>query len=205
MIALDYAVQQMNPAPREVLTDADEEAWLNETFKRVMGGWHTVESAAAGRALDRRELELLGYLVDRLKPASELLSEDLRMKLATAMPQDAPADYGERLRAWLTSPTYQMLGWPCIGGAIQQAATGKSDGLAVFIAAAVVGLVVPPAVRPVPISRLTLSSVAFIAVTAVAVILALIFSGLPLAVGLLVILMLAFLAGRHSTGGQDGL
>jgi hypothetical protein len=205
MVALDFAVEQMNPAPREVRTDADEEAWLNETFKRVMGGWHTVEAAAAGRSLDGRELQTLGYVIERLKPACELVYEDVRMKLATTSPPQPAADYGDRLQAWMVSPTYQMLGWPCIGGAIQQAATGKSDGLALFIAAAVLGLVVPPAVRPVAISRLTLTSVAFIVVTSAAVVLALVFSGIPLAVGLLVILMLAYLAGRHSTASQDTL
>jgi hypothetical protein len=38
MVYLDLAMAEMNPAPTEVETAADEHAWMNELFKRVAGG-----------------------------------------------------------------------------------------------------------------------------------------------------------------------
>ena len=179
MVYLDIAVAEMNPAPTEVETDADEHAWMNELFKRVAGGWHVIESAAAGRTLDSRARETLDSHISRLKPPVERVYEDLRMKLAITPAPPAPTpDYGERLKAWTLSPGYQLLGGPCISGAITQAVMGQSRGLLLFLLMAVVALLVPPAVRPAPAISYTRVSIAFIVGASAAVVVALIAGGL---------------------------
>jgi hypothetical protein len=199
MLALDTAVAEMNPAPRSAETEADEHEWMNETFKRVMGGWHVMEKAAAGRPLDTSDSRTLEVLLEQLKPAAERVYEDARMKLAMAPPAPVPAqDYGARLRSWFGSSVYQMVGWPCVAAAIQQAVVADGKGLAVFIAVAVVGLLVPPALGPVSAISVTRANVAFIALASVAVLATLVAAGLGVALLVFAVVVLAFRAGQHS-------
>lgn len=79
---LDIAVDEMNPEPKQVESDEDEHAWMDETFKRVAGGWFYVQDAVAGRPLDERGRQALDVHVNRLKPAAERVYEGLRMKAA---------------------------------------------------------------------------------------------------------------------------
>lgn len=121
---LDMAVGEMNPPPRRVESDADKHAWMDETFRRVMGGWQVIEDVAAGRSLDSTARQTLDIHIERLKPAAERVYEDLRMKLATApAPPPPEQDYGERLKAWASSPGYGLLGGPFLSGLVTQTAT----------------------------------------------------------------------------------
>jgi hypothetical protein len=198
MAALELTVQEMNPEPQEVTTES-EHAWMNDVFMRVAGGWHVVEKAAAGQQLSSSEQQTLGSVLDRVKPAARHVYEDVRLKLALAPePAAPPLDYGQRLVQWFKSPGYQALGWPCVAGVVQQAATGESAGLAMFIAGGTIGLLVPPAVTPEAVFSYTRASIFFIVLASVAVLVALILGGLLVALGVFAVAALSFIAGQRS-------
>jgi hypothetical protein len=199
VVYLDMAIAEMNPEPTVIETDDDQHAWMNEMFKRVAGGWHVIETAAAGRSLDSRARETLNSLVARLKPPAERVYEDLRMKLAiTPEPAVRRPDYGERLKAWTLSPGYQLLGGPCIGGVITQAVMGQSKGLVLFLVLTVLALLIPPALRSLPAISYTRTNIAFIAGASVAVIVATAAGGVGIGLLVFALVVLAFLAGRYS-------
>jgi hypothetical protein len=204
VLHLDITVNEMNPEPRQVETDEDEHAWMDETFKRVLGGWHVIEDAAAGRTLDSTHEQMLRHHITRLKPAAERVYEDIRLKLATAPPAaPLPAPrrgYGERVLRWLRSPEYALLGGACIGPAIAQLVTGESNGFWVFVALALVFLLVPPALTRPPTMTYTRISVAFIVAGSGVVVAALLLGGLGVALVAFALVALAFLAGRRSRG-----
>jgi hypothetical protein len=200
MVYLDIAADEMNPAPREVESDADQHAWMGEMLRRVSGGWHVIESAAAGRTLDSRERETLESVVQRLKPPAERVYEHVRLKLATAPEPPAPTpDYGARLKTWTLSPGYQLLGGPCLSVAITQAVMGESKGIVLFVVLAALALLIPPALRRPPAVSYTRVSVAFIVGASAAVVVAFVAGGLGVALLIFAVVVLAFLAGRNST------
>jgi hypothetical protein len=159
---LDMAVEQMNPPPREVETEADREAWFNETFMRVAAGWHVIEDASAGRAVVGEHGRLyLEVHEDKLKPAAEKVHEALRMQLATA-PAPTPS-YGQRMQRWVGSAGYGLTGGPCIAGVLSGALTGQAAGFGGFIVLGVVFALVPPFIAQLPVlpytRRYTVSAV----------------------------------------------
>lgn len=199
MTFLDIAVSEMNPQPWQVKTEADEHAWMGETFRRVTGGWHVIEDVAAGRQLDSNAQRALDLHIERLKPAAERVYEDMRMKLATApAPPPPEQDYGARLKVWLLSPGYQLVGGPCVSGLITQAATGEAEGVVLFGIGAVLFLLVPPALRQGVTVPRTLTSVGFIVMASVAVVVSLLVSGLGLALLAFALLVGAFLLGQRT-------
>lgn len=196
---LDVAVSQLNPAPRWVETDEEEHAWMDETFKRVAAGWYDVQDAAGGRTLNERSRQVVDIHVDKLKPAAERVYEDLRLKLATAPPPPEPTPtYGQRLRAWMKSPTFALIGGPCIAGVLTAIVIGKGAGLGVFLALTVVLAVVPPLWAHLPRMTYTASSLAFAGLVAGVVIVLLVTVGLVAAVGAFVLLVLAFTLGQRT-------
>jgi hypothetical protein len=197
---LDVAVAEMNPAPRQVETDADEHAWMDDTFRRVAGGWHVMETAAAGRTLDDLGRRTLEIQVERLKPAAERVYEDLRLKLATAPPPPEPTPaYGQRLQTWVNSPTFALIGGPCIAGVVTAIVIGKGAGLGVFLALTVALAVLPPLWGHLPRMTYTTSSLVFAGLMAAVVIVLLVTVGLVAAVGAFVLLVLAFTLGQRTT------
>jgi hypothetical protein len=197
---LDMTVTQLNPKPRQVETDEEEHAWMDETFKRVAAGWYDLQDAAAGRALNERSRQVVDIHVDKLKPAAERVYEALRLKLAMAPPSPEPIPtYGPRLRAWVDSPTFALIGGPCIAGVLTSIVIGKGAGLRVFLALAVALAVVPPLWAHLPRMTYTTSSLTFAGLMAGVVIVLLVKVGLVAAVGACVLLALAFTLGQRAT------
>ena len=91
---LDLTIEEMNPPPSRIDSDADHERRANDLFKRWAGGWDAIASAASGGRLDDIARQRLDYHVRQLKPAAEHLYEDLRLKLAASGDgqQDGPHD-----------------------------------------------------------------------------------------------------------------
>jgi hypothetical protein len=124
---LDWAVSEMNPQPREVLSDDDEQAWMNDTFKRVMGGWHYWEDAAAGRSLNIDGRRALDVLIDELRPAARRVYEDVRLKLASAPPPVlAPRPYPARVLGRPMEPGERNTGRATLDRLLQ---SGESETL----------------------------------------------------------------------------
>lgn len=199
---LDVMVEETNPAVRLINTDEDEHARFDEMFRRVAAGLHVLETAAAGRDLDNTNREMLELLVTRAKSAAEHVNEGIRMRLATLVeiPAAGADAYSTRLRGWLVSPAYALIGGPAIGGLLTQFATGERAGRLLFLGVAVLGLVIPPAVRkPVFILPRSRASAAFIALATAAVVVALLLEGLLAAVALFAVASAAFILGRHAS------
>lgn len=199
---LDLVVQEMNPAPRDVQTEDEEHAWLDETFRRVAAGIHVIENAAAGRPLDARSREVLEHYEQKLKPAAERVCADLRLRVATAPPPPAPRPgYGRRLHDWVLSPGYALFGGPCLGAALVGVASGTLAGLGAFLVVAVAIALVPPFVAHAPAMTYTRASVTFGVLTAVVT--AGVMVGFGYGLGLLVFLLLTvvFMLGQHVPAG----
>jgi hypothetical protein len=200
VIYLDMVVREMNPAPQEVETDEEEHAWMDEAFKRVAAGWYYVQDAVAGRPLNERARQTLDIHVSRLKPAAERVYEDLRMKLATAPPVAARTTYGERLRRWVISPGYALLGGPCVAGAVTGIVQGQHAGLGVFIGLAALFGLVPPFVASLP--EVTFSGASWLYAILTSAVVVFVFSavGVVAAIVAFVILTTVFILGQRAAG-----
>lgn len=199
VLRLDMTVAEMNPAATEVHTDDDEHAWMNDVFKRVGGGWHVIEDAASGRPLDSRAIETLEHHIAKLKPAAERVYEDIRLKLATASPPPvAPRRYGQRLREWVLSPGYQLLGGPCLGGVLTALVTGERTGWLVFAALAVALAMLPPFRSRPPVITYTRASIGFVVIATITVVTLLIVIGLGWAFAAFALLAVVFMLGQRA-------
>ena len=67
---LDWAVDEMNPAPVVVKSDDDEHALMDAVFRRDISGIYAIEDAAAGRQVSGTAERSLAYNVERLKQAA---------------------------------------------------------------------------------------------------------------------------------------
>jgi hypothetical protein len=196
---LDMAVAEMNPPPRQVDSDADEHDWMNETFTRVAGGWHAWEDAAAGRQLDARGRETLDIHIDKLKPAAERVYEDLRLRLATAPPPPpTELDYAGRLKRWLATPYYGVVGGASLGGVLGGLFGEDHSGIAWFLALLLAVTFLPPIHARVPKLTYTRASGAFVVIATVTVVVSMLVGGLGIALVLFALLTLAFLLGQRT-------
>jgi hypothetical protein len=196
---LDMAIGQLNPAPREIQTEEDQHARMDELFKRVLGGWHILEDAAAGRPLDAQGRQTLAIHIEKLKPPAEHVYADLRLKVAMAPPPPAlTPGYGERLRSWVLSPAYALLGGPCIGGVLTGLVNGQHAGLGVFIALAVALALLPPFASHPPALSSTTAPLAFAGFATGAVVVLMVRVGVLAAVAAFALLAIAFMLGQQA-------
>jgi hypothetical protein len=196
---LDMAIGQLTPAPREIQTEDEQHARMDELFKRVLGGWHVLEDAAAGRPLDEQGRKTLAIHIEKLKSPAEHVYSDLRLKVAMAPPPPEPtAGYGVRLRSWVLSPAYALSGGPCIGGALTGLVSGQHAGLGVFVALALGLALLPPFASHPPAVSYTTSSLAFAGFTTGAVVVLLVKVGVLAAVAAFALLAIAFALGQRA-------
>ena len=102
LVELDVFFESMNPPPREIGSEEDQHAWMNESFKRAVSGLYLVEAALrppSEHHFDDRQLRTLDYLVEKAKSAAERLHEDLRARLLggtePAAKGDGQSRYGD--------------------------------------------------------------------------------------------------------------
>ncbi len=195
---LDWAVEEMNPEPALVESDEDEHAMMDQVFRRVMSGMHALEDASAGRSLSSTAQQALEYNTSRLKSAAEKVYEAVRLKVAMASaPSATTHDYGQRLKRWIISPGYQLIGGPSISGLITQLARTATKGVALFFALAILAALVPPALPGLPSFTYTRALAGFIVTACAAVVIALIVGSLAGAFLVFLLAMVSFSAGAY--------
>ena len=141
----------------------------------------------------------LAVHIEKLKPPAEHVYSDLRLKLAMAPPPPAPTPgYGVRLRSWVLSPAYALIGGPCIGGALTGLVGGQRAGLGVFIAVAVALALLPPFASHPPALSSTTAPLAFAGFATGAVVVLLVKVGVLAAVAAFALLAIAFMLGQQA-------
>lgn len=202
---LDWAVDEMNPSPVVVESHDDEHALMEQIFGRLTSGIDAMEAAAAGRQLSDAAKQSLAYNVDRLKQAAEKVFEAVRLKVATSPPPAPTLGYGQRLRTWVLSPGYALVGGPCIGAVVTQLAQQEGKDVIPFLVLAVAAAVLPPFRSALPTLTFTRVSIGFVVVTCTAVVVALVAGGLPAAFLVFLLALVGFGAGVYADGHRGGL
>ena len=195
---LDWVVEEMNPAPVHVESEEDEHARVNQMFKRLMSGMYALEDAAAGRELSGYAADALTFSVERIKPAVDKVYEGIRLKVALAPAPVPRADYGVRLRRWVLSPGYALVGGPCISGVITQVVQDKGKGAVLFLLLAIAAAVGPPLREGLPRLTYTRVSLGFVVIASAAVVVALVTASLGVAFLVFLLAVVAFVAGDYT-------
>jgi hypothetical protein len=191
---LDLAIEQLNPAPRNIQTDEDRHHWIRGVFMRSMSGWAAVEAAVAGHPHDGDiSRHMVESLTEKTKAASDVVYEDLRLKLIST-----PSTYSQRLTGWLSSPSFGIFETPCAAGAVTGITQANVTGVVVFVALAAVFAILPPALRNLP--DIKLNAVSLVCTAVAAAVIAVVFVTTGFAAALLAGLLLggAFMLGKRS-------
>jgi uncharacterized membrane protein YqaE (UPF0057 family) len=192
--ALDHLSDRMNPTPRTIETEEDEQAFLNDEFMRIAGGMHAVADAVSGRSLDDTGRHAIDFIIRQTRPAVESVYEGIRGKLTAE-----DGSYWAEVNRWVFSRPSQFLSWPLTAGAITSAVTREWDAAVMFTAIGVLASLLPPlaVTRPRAVGSRAFF-VSFVVTTMGAVVALLLLLGPEAAVLGLVVLAFVYSLGQVS-------